>query len=186
VGRPEKATRIEELRQQLSSARGVVLTDYRGLSVAELTDLRRLLRKSAVEYRVVKNSLARLAIRETGLAGLAPYLEGPTAMAISRTEPVAASRALLAWGKTRPTFALKGGVVEGHVVGPADIGALADLPPREILLARMAGAFQAPLQGLARVLAGPISALAVAVNQVRQQREHSGATAPDPVTAGAG
>ncbi len=83
MGREEKVTSIAELREKLGGARGAVLTDFRGLNVAEITELRTLLRKSAVEYKVVKNTLAKLAVKDTGLAGLASYLEGPTAIAIS-------------------------------------------------------------------------------------------------------
>ena len=173
MGRAEKSTSIAEFREKLSGVRGAVLTDFRGLSVADITELRSLLRKSEVEYKVVKNTLARLAVKDTGLEGLATYFEGPTAIAISRGDPVAASRVLSTWSRTRPTFAVKGGIVEGQLVGPADIAALADLPPREVLLARVAGAFQGPLQALANVLAGPVRALACALDQVRAQKEKS-------------
>jgi large subunit ribosomal protein L10 len=175
VGREEKTTTIAELRGQFGAARGAVLTDFRGLSVAEITELRTLLRKSAVEYKVVKNTLAKLAIKETDLASLAAYLEGPTAVAISRTDPVAASKAITTWAKGRQTFTIKGGIVEGRVVGPAEIADLADLPPREVLLARMCGAFQAPLQGLAQVLSAPLQGLVRALDQVRQRKETDGA-----------
>ena len=84
MGRAEKGTSIAEFREKLSGVRGAVLTDFRGLSVADITELRSLLRKSEVEYRVVKNTLARLAVKDTGLEGLAAYFEGPTAIAISR------------------------------------------------------------------------------------------------------
>jgi large subunit ribosomal protein L10 len=171
VGRTEKATSIAELREKLGSARSAVLTDFRGLSVADLTELRTLLRKSAVEYAVVKNTLAKIAVKDTNLAGLSAYLEGPTAIAISRADPVAASKVLSTWGKTRPTFTVKGGMVEGKIVGPAEIAALGTLPPREVLLARMAGAFQAPMQGLVQVLAATIRSLAVVLDQVRQHKE---------------
>lgn len=173
MGRPERAASISALRQKLSGARSAVLTDFRGLSVAELTELRTLLRKSAVEYTVVKNTLAKIAVAETELASLAAHLEGPTAIAISRADPMAPSKVLATWSKTRPTFTIKGGVVEGRVLGPGDIVLLAALPPREVLLARLAGTFQAPLQGLANVLAGPIRALASALDQVRQRKEKS-------------
>ncbi len=173
MARTEKATSIAELREKLSGARGAVLTDFRGLSVAEITELRRLLRKSAVEYTVVKNTLAKIAIKDTDLAGLAAYFEGPTAIAISRADPVAVSKVLSAWGKTRPNFTVKGGMVEGRVIGPGEIVVLADLPPREVLLGRVAGAFQAPLQALANVLTGPVRALAGVLDQVRQQKERS-------------
>ena len=171
MGRTEKATSIEELREKLSSARSAVLTDFRGLSVAEITELRTLLRKSAVEYTVVKNTLARIAVKDTGLAGLSGYLEGPTAIAVSRADPVAASRILATWSKNRPTFVVKGGMVEGKLVSPAEIAALASLPSREVLLARMAGAFQGPLQALVSVLAGSLRALASTLDQVRAQKE---------------
>jgi len=171
VARTEKATSIDELREGLGTARSAVLTDFRGLSVAEITELRTLCRKSAVKYQVVKNTLAKIAVKDTGLEGLAAYLDGPTAIAISREDPMAPSRVLTAWGKTRPTFAIKGGVVEGRVVGPAEITALANLPPREVLLAQVAGAFNAPIQSLVNVLAGPIRVLASVLDQVRHQKE---------------
>lgn len=173
MGRTEKTTTIAELREKLGTARSAVLTDFRGLSVAEITELRALLRKSAVEYTVVKNTLAKIAVMNTNLAGLATYLEGPTAIAISRKDPMAASRVLSSWSKTRPTFAVKGGMVEGQLIGPAEIAALASLPPREVLLARMAGAFQTPLQALANVLAGPVRALASVLDQVGVQKAKS-------------
>ncbi len=182
MGRTEKATTITQLREKLGTARSAVLTDFRGLSVAEITELRTLLRKSAVEYTVVKNTLAKIALQDSGLAGLAAYLEGPTAIAIGREDPMAASRVLSSWNKTRPTFRVKGGMVEGQLIGPAEVTALASLPPREVLLARMAGAFQAPLQALANVLAGPVRALASVLDQVRVQKEKAG----EPGPAGAG
>jgi large subunit ribosomal protein L10 len=173
VGRAEKTESISALRQRLSGARSAVLTDFRGLSVAELTELRTLLRKSAVEYTVVKNTLAKIAVAETELSSLAAHLEGPTAIAISRADPLAASKVLATWGKTRPAFTLKGGVFEGKLLGPAEIAVLADLPPREVLLARLAGTLQAPLQGLVTVLAGPVRALAGVLDQVRRHKEKS-------------
>jgi len=171
VGRDEKATSIAELREKLGDARGAVLTDFRGLSVAELTELRTLLRKSAVEYKVVKNTLAKLAVKDTGLAGLARYLEGPTGIAIGAADPVAASKAVSAWARGREKFSVKGGVVEGRVVGPREIAELADLPPREVLLGRMAGVLQAPLAGLVQVLSASLRGLANALDQVRQKKE---------------
>jgi len=173
VGRTEKAESISGLKALLGGAQAAVLTDFRGLSVAELTELRGLLRKHAVEYKVIKNTLAKRAVQDGNLQALSRYLEGPTAMAVSRTDPVAASKVLTTWSKGpgRERFQIKGGFVEGQVVGPAEIAALAEVPPREILLARMAGAFQAPLQGLARVLGATLQGLAVALDQVRQQKE---------------
>lgn len=175
MGREEKGTSIAELREKLSGARGAVLTDFRGLSVAEITELRTLLRKNAVEYKVVKNTLTKLAVKDTGLAGLSVYLDGPTAIAISRTDPVAASKAVITWAKGRQTFSVKGGIVEGRVVGPGEIADLAALPPRAVLLARMASAFNAPLQGLVQVLSASLRGVASVLDQVRQKKEKEGA-----------
>lgn len=171
MDREQKATAIAALKQKLAGARGAVLTDYRGMSVAEITELRTLLRKSAVEYTVVKNTLAKLAVKDTELASLAAYLEGPTGIAVSREDPVAPSRILTGWARTRPAFTVKAGMVEGQLVSAADLQTLADLPPREVLLARLAGTLQAPLQGLVTVLAGPVRALASVLDQVRTQKE---------------
>lgn len=171
MARTEKDTVIDELRERLGTARSAVLTDFRGLSVAEITELRALCRKSAVEYKVVKNTLAKIAIKDTRLQGLTAYLEGPTAVAFSREDPMAPSRVLTAWGKSRPTFAIKGGVVEGRVVSPEEITALATLPPREVLLAQAAGAFNAPIQAVVNVLAGPIRMLAGVLGEICRRKE---------------
>jgi large subunit ribosomal protein L10 len=171
MAREEKAASIAELKERLVGAQSAVLTDFRGLSMADITELRTLLRKSAVEYRVVKNTLARIAVQDTTLAGLGPYLAGPTGIAISHKDPVAASKILTTWAKGKPTFSIKAGVVEGKVVGAAEIAALGDLPPREVLLARLASAFQGPIQRAAGVLAAPVRGLATVLEQVRKQRE---------------
>lgn len=168
--RTEKETTVHELRAALLGARSAVLTDYRGLNVAEMTELRTLLGKSQVEYRVVKNTLARLASQGTDLAPLAEFFRGPTAIAISRADPVAGPKLLAQFGKARPTFAVKAAVVEGKLVSAAEVAALAVLPPREALLGLMLGAFQAPLRALVVVLHGQIRALATALDAVRAQR----------------
>lgn len=175
MGRENKAASIAELKERLVGAQSVVLTDFRGLSVADLTELRTLLRKSAVEYRVVKNTLARFAVQDTALAGLGPYLEGPTGIAISTKDPVVASKILATWAKGKPTFAIKAGIVEGKVVGPAEIAILGALPPREVLLARVASAFQGPIQRVVGVLAASLRAMVTVLVQVGKQKETAGA-----------
>ncbi len=175
MGRENKTASIAELKERLVGAQSVVLTDFRGLSVADLTELRTLLRKSAVEYRVVKNTLARFAVQDTALAGLGPYLEGPTGIAISTKDPVAASKILATWAKGKPTFAIKAGIVEGKVVGPAEIAILGALPPREVLLARVASAFQGPIQRVVGVLAASLRAMVTVLVQVGKQKETAGA-----------
>ena len=169
--REEKAAAVEALQTSFGAAKAAVLMDFRGLSVAEMTDLRRHLRKAAVEYQVVKNTLAVRALGAGGMEGLAPYFKGPTGVAISRTDPLAPARAVLAWGKGRPAFTLKAGVVEGVVMGPAEIAAVAALPGRGVLLSRILSVLQAPLRNLASVLHGQLRALAIVTDQVRQQKE---------------
>lgn len=171
MAREEKATAIAELREKLGKARGAVLTDFRGLTVADITELRAALRKSQVEYTVVKNTLAKRAVQDTAVAGLSALFEGPTAVAISVTDPVAASKAVTQWAKGRPTFTIKGGAVEGRVVTASDIASLADLPNRQVLLGRLAGVMQAPIAGLARVLAASLSGFANVLDRVRERKE---------------
>jgi large subunit ribosomal protein L10 len=148
------------------------------MTVAEMTELRGLLRKHAVEYKVVKNTLARIALQDGALQELSRYLEGPTAIAVSRTDPVTPSKVLATFAKGREKLQIKGGFVEGQIVGREDLVALAALPPREVLLGRVAGVLQAPIQGLVTVLAASLRGLATALTQVREQREKSTEAAP--------
>jgi large subunit ribosomal protein L10 len=170
VNREEKAAATEALQASFRTAKAAVLTDFRGLTVADMTDLRRHLRKASVEYAVVKNTLAVRALGAGGMEGLAPYFEGPTGIAISRTDPLAPARALMAWAKGRPTFTVKAGLVEGVVMGPAEIAVVAALPGREVLLSRLLSVLQAPVRNLASVLHGQVRALAAVLDQVRHQK----------------
>lgn len=169
--RAEKETTVLELKEKLERARSAILTDFRGLTVADISELRNLLRKNAVDYRVVKNSLARLATQETDLSDLNRYLNGPTAMAFCYADPMPMAKILTDFAKAKPALRIKVGYVEGRIMGQADILALSELPHRDVLLARVLEAFQAPLQGLVNVLSGHLRRLAVALEQVRRQKE---------------
>lgn len=170
--REEKVRRVEELRDRLTRARGVVLAEFRGLTVEQQTRLRRELRGAGVEFRVVKNTLARIAARGTGAEALEASLVGPTAMAFGFDDPVAPARELVrAARELRDALAVKAGWVEGRLLGPDEVRQLAELPPREQLLARVAGGLAAPLAGFGGVLAGLLRAFAYAVDQLRRQRE---------------
>jgi large subunit ribosomal protein L10 len=173
VTREEKVESLAELRESLGRARAAVLTDFRGLSVADMTDLRRHLRKSSVRYHVVKNTLAKRAVEDTPLAGLARYFVGPTGVAVSHGDPLAAAKAIMTWAKGRPTFSVKAGVVEGAVLETAELQAVAALPGREQLLSQLLSVLQAPIRNLASVLQGQIRAAAAVLDQVRQQKEGS-------------
>jgi large subunit ribosomal protein L10 len=166
----EKAQVVAEIKERFQNSTGVVLADYRGLTVSEVTQLRAQLRQAGVEYRVLKNTLVRRAANEVGIEGLDPYLEGPTAVAFS-ADPVAPAKVLADFAKTAKTFTIKGGVVEGKVIDLAGVKALADLPSREVLLAQVLRGMQAPLAGMANVLQGPIRKMGYALEEVRKLKE---------------
>ncbi|MFQ5657591.1 MAG: 50S ribosomal protein L10 [Candidatus Methylomirabilales bacterium] len=172
-----RQTRIEEVKRltgKLREATSVILTDYRGLTVAQVTELRRALREASAEYRVVKNSLTQLAARELGIQELERYLEGPTAMAFSDGDLVVAAKVLTTYSKKVPVLQIKAGVVDGRVLPKEEVVALAELPPREVLLGRLMGLMVAPLQGLVGGLAGSLRGFVVGLDQVRQKREGAG------------
>src|SRR5262245_27477916 len=145
MARPEKVAVVEEIRTKLGDADAAILTEYRGLTVTELATLRGALRPAATEYKVFKNTLARRAAEEAGLTELAELLQGPTAIAFVRGDAVVAAKALRDFGRASPALVVKGGLLGPRVLTPRDIEALADIEPREVLLARLAGGCQAPL-----------------------------------------
>ncbi len=151
--RDSKEQIVAELAQKLASSKATFLADYRGLNVEQVNKLRRELHGAGVEYRVVKNTLLRLAAKGTGAACLEPHLEGPTAIAIAGLDPVAPAKILSDFAKANAKFELKGGSLEGKVLSAADIQALADLPSREVLLAKMLGSLNAPISNFVGVLA---------------------------------
>ncbi|MPM70111.1 50S ribosomal protein L10 [bioreactor metagenome] len=169
----EKQALVEELKEKLSNTKGAVLTNYRGLNVAQDTKLRRKLREAGVEYRVIKNTMMRIAAKEVGLEGLEESLEGPTAIAISFTDPVAPAKVISEFVKENKLQALevKAGLVEGKVIDAQGVKALASLPPREVLIAKALGSMQAPIVGMVNVLQGSIRNLVYALDAVRQQKE---------------
>ena len=171
MARPEKVSEVETLKDRLGRARAVVLTDFRGLTVAEINQLRARLREARVEYRVVKNRLLRIAAREAGIEGLDRYLEGPTGVAFGYEDPVLPAKIIHDFIRQMRKLETKGGVVDRRTVTPQEIRALADLPPRPVLLAQLAGSILGPLYGLMNVLTGPGRGLVVALDQIRRGRE---------------
>lgn len=170
MARPEKEAVVQEIKEKLQSAKSVILTDYRGLNFEQLTELRKKLRDQSVEYKVFKNTLARIAAKELELTELENYLVGPTAMAISYEDPIAPAKTLVDFAKAAKLLELKGGVVEGIVVNAERAKALADMPPKETLLAMFMGGLKSPLYGLAGSLNGIVRGLAVALGQVAEQK----------------
>ena len=157
--KPEKVESVTELHDKFARAVSAVLTDFRGLTVQELTDLRQQLRHASLELAVVKNTLARLAVRETPFERLSPYLKGPTSITFSYRDTVAPAKILSAYVRRQPKLAVRAGLFEGEVVPAGKIAEIADLPPRDILLAQALAAMQGPLAGLVWTLQGVLSTL---------------------------
>ena len=168
-----KAETVEKLKQRLGTAKTAVLTEYRGLTVRQLSDLRRQLRAASAEYKVVKNRLARLAVKDSPLGELGPHLKGPTGLVLTQRDPVGVAKALATFARTTPALAIKVGMVEGRVLGPEQLRALADLPSREALRAQIVGAIQGPLGQLVTLLTAPQGELC-RVLEARSKQEATG------------
>jgi large subunit ribosomal protein L10 len=150
--RAEKVAIVDEIATKLTDAKAVFVTEYRGLTVGAMATLRGALRQAGAEHKVYKNSLARFAATKAGLDGLKELLAGPTALTFAGDDSVAAAKALRDVARTTPLLVLKGGALGENILTAADVTALADLPSREELLARFAGALQAPLVKTAGLL----------------------------------
>lgn len=166
----EKKEVVSGIASKLKEAKAMVFADYRGLTVEQDTELRNALRKAGVEYKVVKNTLTRIAAKENGLEGLDSYLNGPTALALSVTDPVAPAKVLSEYAKKYDKLEIKVGVVEGKIINVEGVQALAELPPREVLIAKVLGGFNAPISGLVNVLNGNIRGLVVALNAIAEKQ----------------
>lgn len=151
MARPDKVAAVDEVRDRLQESTAAVLTEYRGLSVSELEGLRSRLRESQAEYRVVKNTLTRIAARDAGLEVPDDLLQGPTAVTFCAGDPVAAAKVLRAFAREHPALVLKGGLMEGRVLDAAETMRLAELQSREELLSRLAGLMEAVVAQPARL-----------------------------------
>jgi large subunit ribosomal protein L10 len=149
--RPEKVAVVDEVRAKLSDADAAVLTEYRGLNVSDTAELRRALREAGGEYKIYKNTLVRLAARDLGLE-IDDLLTGPTALAFVEGDPVVVAKALRDFAKTNPALVIKGGILGTKTLTEAEVRSLADVEPREVLLAKFAGLLAAPLQQFAGLL----------------------------------
>ena len=181
MARPDKVAVVEEVRDKLRDADAAVLTEYRGLTVTELAQLRGTLRPTSTEYKVFKNSLARRAAEAAGLAELLPLLEGPVAIAFVHGDAVIAAKALRDFGRTNPALVIKGGLLGPRVLSGADVESLAEIQPRDVLLARLAGGFQAPLTKAAGLFQAFTRNLAYGLQAYIDQRVEAGEPAA-PVT----
>ena len=170
MNQTEKATIVAELTSKLQSAQSVYVTDFAGLNVAQVSDLRRKLRKAGVEYVVIKNTLARRALSGASVTGLDEHLKGNTALALGK-DAGASAKVLADFAKEHQKPSVKGGVVDGRAVTPAQIKRMAALPPREVLLAELGAAMQAPMAGFLGALQALLSNFAGALEALKTQRE---------------
>lgn len=172
MNRTNKEKQVAQMHDKLKRAKAVFLADFRGMNVEKATTLRNELRAASVEYKVFKNTLLDLASKETEAVCLAPYLAGPTAVAISYDDPVGAAKVLSKFAKDpQGVFTLKAGVLSGKLLNVSQIQALADLPSREVLIAKMLGSMQAPATNFVGVLAALPGSLVRVLDAVRAQKE---------------
>jgi large subunit ribosomal protein L10 len=179
MARPDKAAAVAELSERFTSSAGVVLTEYRGLSVKALGELRRSLGENAT-YAVSKNTLTTIAAREAGVDGIEAQLVGPTAIAFIKGDPVIVAKGLRDFGRTNPLLVIKGGVLDGKVMTPDEVRSLADLESREVLLAKVAGGMKGILQQAISLVAAPLSQTARLLAALQQAAtENPSLLAPD-------
>lgn len=161
---------LDELREKFQHAKVAVMANYRGQTVASMTRLRKRLREKGCDLKVAKNTLTLKVAKEMGIEGLEPYLEGPTVIAFSGEDLVAPAKIFAEFVKETKTFEIKGGVLEGRTIGLKEVRDLADLPPREVLLAKVLGGMQTPMYGFASVLQGTLRSFAYALEALRKQK----------------
>jgi large subunit ribosomal protein L10 len=183
MARPEKVAVVDEIRTKLAEADATVLTEYRGLTVHELADLRGSLRGSGTEYKVFKNTLARRAIEGAGYDEITSMFEGPVALAFVRGDAAAAAKALRDFGRDNPALVVKGGLLGERVITPSEIAALADLPSRDIMLTQIAGMFQAPLTKAAGLFQAFTRNFAYGVQALIDERVAAGEVLPEATGA---
>lgn len=162
---------VQEIKEKIEKAQAVILVDYRGLNVEEVTELRKKYREAGVEYKVYKNTMMRFAFKDAGLEEFNNYLTGPNAVAFSYDDPVSAAKVSSEFSKGNDKLEIKAGIVDGKIIGFNEIKALADLPSREVLIAQVLGGLNAPITGFVNVLQGNIRNLVYALNAIKEKQE---------------
>ncbi len=170
LNRTEKAQVVSELQNKFENAKGIVFTDYRGLNVEEITELRNSLRESALEYRVVKNTLARIAAKGTPVDQAKDILSGPVGIAVGYDDPVLVVKKVLEFNKSNDKLEVKGGIVEGSVFALNELKSISKLPPKEVQLSLLAGAMKAPATKLAGLLSSTLTRFAYAMEALKTKK----------------
>lgn len=170
MAREDKAATVAELTEEFRSSSAAVLTEYRGLTVSQISQLRRSL-KGIANYAVVKNTLTKIAAREAGVEGLDALLSGPSAIAFIKGDPVEGAKSLKAFAKDNPLLVLKAGYMDGRILDASEVRKLADLESRDVLLAKLAGAMKASMSQAVSLFAAPLSQAARTVDALRVKAE---------------
>jgi large subunit ribosomal protein L10 len=165
----KKEKELEQLKKELADARNLIVAQFKGINVTQDTELRQKIRAANSKYRVVKNTLANIAAKGTPVEGVAKSFDGSTAIAFNNSDPVALAKALTAYAKTNPLFVFKAGMVEGRVVNIADLNAIAAMPSKEELIAKLLFLLNAPAQRIAVATNGVARNLAVVIKQAMEQ-----------------
>ena len=176
--RQEKAEAISEFTEGIGSATNAFVLDFKGITVPQVTELRRQVRDTNSQYIVVKNTLALIAVKDSPLTALKDQFSGPTAVAFNTTDAVALAKALTKFAKDVPSISFKGAMLNGQIVPADQIQAIASLPSREELISKLLFLMQSPIRGLATVLQANIRNLAVVIGQIAEQRGGSAEAAP--------
>lgn len=182
--RRDKVAAVEDIQSRFSSASAVVLTEYRGMTVAELAELRTQLREAGADFKVYKNTLASIAARNVGAEEIVEHLQGPTGFAFATEDPVLLAKKLSDYAKKVPALVLKGGLLENKVLSGDDVDRLAKLESREVMLSKMAGMFLSPIQQVANLFSASFNQLGAVLAQLRDKLEAEGG-APAPAAEAA-
>jgi large subunit ribosomal protein L10 len=180
MNKTEKAEMVEALSGDLAKSSNAILFAFAGLKVPEVTELRRQVRGTQSKYLVVKNTLALRATKGTALESVAEHFTGATAVAYNQSSPVALAKVLTTFAKANPNLVFKAAVIEGKAVAASEIKAIAEMPSREELVARLLFLMQSPLRRLVTVLNGPVRDLAGVMSQIADQKSKSGAAEAAP------
>lgn len=167
----EKAETIEEIKEKFNNAQIAILTDFQGMNVAEMTELRKLFRKANVDYKVYKNTLIRIAAEQSGIIGLEKYLRGPVAIAFGKSSDlITPAKIIRDFSIRHQNLKIKAGVLNKKAIGPEEVSTLINLPPKEVLLSMVLGGLQSPVTRLLTVLQAPLRDLALVLKSIADKR----------------